>query len=148
MGKRFLGFFVLLLFTGCSCSVSVDKNITFEEEQTTTVVKEDRFISINYSDFLSKYNSDSKFILFIGKDTCPTCIRFKSVLTSYSSDKKIDIYYLNVNELEESDFEDLNNYISVEYVPTFVIFNDKNISYSNVGYLSYEELDDVLNMYR
>ena len=154
--KRYLCILILLIITGCSFSSSVNDDKKEENNEnndvhnvttTSNSIFNSNFININFDELLKKYDNGEKLNVFIGKDNCPTCIRFKSVVSDFALKENVVIYFLNTNALTEEQFEKLERIVIVEYVPTFVIFDNKNILFNFVGYKSYDELKDVIDEY-
>ncbi len=153
--KIFVFIFFIVFISGCNLKNSnADsfKNDELDSEQKITTTSSSsifnsNFININFDELLVKYNNGEKLNVFIGKDNCPTCIRFKSVVSDFALNENCIIYFLNTNALTDEQFLELEKIILVEYVPTFVIFDKKNILYNFVGYKSYEELKEVIEEY-
>lgn len=155
MRKLLFVFFAVVFITGCSCNINIkykknEENIDQVTTTTTTTsssVYNSNFININFDEFLKKYENGEKINVFIGKDNCPTCIRFKGVVSDFTLKENVIIYFLNTNALTDEQFSELEKIVIVEYVPTFVIFDNKNILFNFVGYKSYEELKEIIKEY-
>lgn len=150
MKRIIFSLFLCFLFVS-GCSNNEEKEIENKDDEmvTTTAssVYNSNFININFDELLKKYNNGEKLNVFIGKDNCPTCIRFKSVVSDFTMKGNVVIYFLNTNALTEEQFSELEKIVIVKYVPTFVIFDNKNILFNFVGYKSYEELKEIINEY-
>ncbi len=98
-------------------------------------------IDIDYSQFTDLVAKEDKSVVLVGRPTCSHCVAFKPIITKVANDYEVEIYYLNTDEItNETDFNNLWDFIEASGTPTTVIVgNDKLIS-SKEGELPREEL--------
>lgn len=154
-------FFALLV---CSCFIlgcqkkdkiieneNLNKEVTPDETISTTattkIVEKDNnyFIEISSLDFKNKVNSSETYIYFIGRDTCPACQKFKPIAKEFSSNEKITIYYVNTTNFDDSDWNIIDEFVDVKYIPTIVVSQKSSILYSKYGIHQYSELENLVH---
>ena len=98
-------------------------------------------VDIDYSQFTDLVAKEDKSIVLVGRPTCSHCVAFKPIITKVANDYEVEVYYLNTDEItNETDFNNLWDFIEASGTPTTVIVgNDKLIS-SREGELPREEL--------
>ena len=89
-----------------------------DERELLNKLKDKGYISkeegniLTYLDFdgLKKvFKSKEKSIVVVGKTSCSYCIRFKPILMSVSDEYNVPIYYVNYDEIEET--EELSKFL-------------------------------------
>lgn len=102
------------------------------------------FIKVKAQDIGQLIDSDENIILYIGRETCPACRDFVSILYDYSNNNDINIYYLDSTKTDKDKelkkFRDDNNTM---YVPSLMIFVDKKITFPKIPE-SADDLDRIL----
>ena len=130
----------------------VDGKLMVEFLKQNKVLKEDAVYSpeeyitfINYEDYTNLIKSNGKHVITIGQTGCSHCIATKPVLNAIAKDYNIDINYLNITEMNETERNSFINslteinYNDEEFVEsknfgtplTLIIENGKVISYIN-----------------
>ena len=87
------------------------KKYDFLEEESEMVVD-----YIKYSDYERYLKSNENEIIVIGQTTCSYCIKAKPILNKVAVDYGVDINYLDVTKLSESELTDFQE--SLEYLST------------------------------
>lgn len=93
----------LFIFTGCQ------KNYLTE---------------ISYSEYKDLIKNKETFILEIMRTDCSACINFKPKLEQVAKDYKLDIKYINTDNLSEKDYNSLFNETGISGTPTVIFYND------------------------
>ena len=90
-----------------------------------------------------KIASGQKFILFIGRPSCPYCQRFEPKLSNVARSSNLNIFYVNSENGEElEDIQTLRNRYGIATVPA--LFVSENGSVKVVCDYSLSE-DDILD---
>lgn len=82
------------------------------------------YINISYEDVVSKINSNDKFVLFIGSDKCTHCTKYKKTLNRVISDYNIEIYYINIGKLRDTEKAYLNSHFPFNGTPVTIIIDN------------------------
>lgn len=64
-------------------------------------------VEINFKEFKEIISLDEEKIIFFGYPECPYCQRIKPILEDIETEEDIEIKYLNINNLTESEFGEL-----------------------------------------
>lgn len=90
---------------------------------------------ITYEEVLKKNAANEKFLLYVGRDTCPYCHAFMPSLESVLKDTELNvpIYYLYTQEYKtaindevdgaKDTWEDIKETLGIEYTPSLVIYD-------------------------
>lgn len=97
MKKIFVLFFILLL---CGC-------------QNQSYIK-----NININGIEEKVKNEDTFILYIGSKTCHNCASFKPKLEKIATENKIEIFYIDVAEITEDEYNRLFKIVNYNGTPT------------------------------
>ena len=90
--------------------------------------------------------------MFIGRETCGYCVKFKETIKELHKEYKVDINYIDTDSLDEAGFNKLTSteeYLQQEQwgTPTsFVYYNGNQIDMIN-GYIDENALKEKLNTY-
>lgn len=113
------------------------------------MLKRENFIDIDTKELNNLLKEDSKKIIYIGRPTCPGCVRLEPVLDNILKEENIKAYYYNTKtarekELEEFEYaiEDLN----ALYIPLILCYEgDKEID--RLEYYDFLESEDNVNKF-
>lgn len=105
------------------------------------------FLQIGALEFKEKFYNNGKNIFFVGKDTCPACKRFKPTVIEFANTEKINIYYVNTTNFEDSDRNIMNSIVNIQYIPTLIISDKGRILYNESGVKSYDVLQNLVKEY-
>jgi predicted bacteriocin transport accessory protein len=85
--------------------------------------KPNPLVSISQKDIASNISQKNSLIVYIGRDSCPTCRVFKPKLIKYLNARHKHIFYFNTqgNNKEIHDFRKFYNNLGVHYVPSIII---------------------------
>lgn len=130
-----------------------DNNIENINNIDFSIVKSGEFDS---SKWLNDVKSKNVVINVIASSTCPHCHNYNPVIESVASNNKIKLYFIEVDKLDNDEYNSYLNSIDIPnfqgYVPyTFITYDGKVVS-ENVGELNEEDTNklilDVLKQYK
>lgn len=99
----------------------------------------DFFTTINVAKAENQLQNAEEFILFIGRPTCPYCRRFEPKLTQVAKENKLDIYYINSDELSP-ELDNLRSTYNVATVPGLLVAKGGRVKVVCDSSLSEEEI--------
>ena len=62
--------------------------------------KVETYTELSYSELKSKIESDGKFVLFIGKEDCSHCQKYKSTINKVVEEHDVTIYHVDISKLK------------------------------------------------
>lgn len=103
--------FIILLFT------------QFDQSNYNHIVK--KFVEVDIHQIMDKINNNDNFILLIGKESCPSCVKFVTLLDQTDLDEGNEIYYLELedNTSIENNQAFLEKY-NINFVPQIMVFHN------------------------
>lgn len=87
-----------------------------------TFFNKNYFIKINYEDLNRMISEKESFILCLTQTTCLHCENYKPKLEDVANTYKINIYYIEMDLLNEKETKDFKNILSYTGTPTTVFF--------------------------
>ena len=84
----------------------------------------DYFVGISYKELNEKIENKDSFMLCVSSTTCSHCASYKPKLKEIANDKKVEIYYTDIDQYSDSDKEKFNKEYDVSGTPTTLIFVD------------------------
>ena len=108
--------------------------------------------TVNIDEYLKLKDSKGFNFMFIGRETCGYCVKFKEAIKELHEEYKVDINYIDTDSLDESGFSKLTStedYLQQEQwgTPTsFVYYNGKQIDMIS-GYIDADTLKEKVNNY-
>lgn len=91
MKKIVIAFCILLLLAGCQSSASKTMSKTSADEVIRRIQRDD----------------DNSFLLVLTTTNCYSCEEYEKVVEQLESEKEFDIYYIDVNNEEQSKLDEL-----------------------------------------
>ncbi len=88
------------------------------------VLSKNYFQEISYSEIVNKIEGKEDFVLCVSQTTCSHCALYKPKLEYVANDKKVYIYYIDVDLLNENERDGLKEYFSYSGTPTTIFFID------------------------
>ena len=70
------------------------------------------FNEIEYNEVVEKIENKEDVVLLISQTTCSHCASFKPKLEDIANEYKINVYYIDVDLLDEEEYDDLNSRLS------------------------------------
>lgn len=95
------------------------------------------FHEISYIDFYKEMNNRKDSLIYIGRPTCPVCVRFLPILHDILTAKKMRIEYFNVDNFFKDNSSDKASYINffqelnISQLPS-LIFTNGNMDYKRL----------------
>ena len=108
--------------------------------------------TVNIDEYLKLKDSKGFNFMFIGRETCGYCVKFKETIKELHKEYKVDINYIDTDSLDEAGFNKLTSteeYLQQEQwgTPTsFVYYNGNQIDMIS-GYIDENALKEKLNTY-
>lgn len=103
----------------------------------------DFFTTINVAKAENQLQNAEEFILFIGRPTCPYCRRFEPKLTQVAKENKLDVYYINSDEISP-ELDSLRSTYNVATVPGLLVAKGGRVKVVCDSSLSEEEILDFI----
>lgn len=124
-------------------------DILNDRQRKINIDRQTAIADITYENFFDMMNSNSDFIIYIGRNDCRDCKAFHPILTSYVSETGKGLYYFDVKELRDSRndgnnlYDDMVDMINLQWVPSILHISDRKVL-SKYEYLckEYYELDE------
>lgn len=101
--KKIIMFLMIILLTGCG---------------------NPKYTEISYEQLKEKLDNKDTFVLLLGSDTCSACANYKITMEKVMKDKKIEIFYVNLNLLSEQDYAKIYSKFVVNSTPTTIFIKD------------------------
>ena len=79
---------------------------------------------ISYDEYQKLIKNKETFILEIMRTDCSACINFKPKLKQVAKDYKIEIKYINTDNLSEDEYNNLFNETGISGTPTVIFYHD------------------------
>ena len=105
---------------------------------------ESKFHEINVDQYNELLYGDKKFVLVLGRPGCSHCVAYKPVITSFANNYGVDVYYLNVDNIQtEEDWDEIWGLVEQEGTPTTAVIENREKIVSEAGELSVIELTEM-----
>jgi Thioredoxin-related protein len=90
---------------------------------------------LTYKQLNEKIENKESFILFIGAKTCSHCELFKETVKEVNDKYKVTINYIDIDKLNSSDLNHLNNIASFSGTPTtiFITKGKEESTYNRIS---------------
>lgn len=79
---------------------------------------------ISYSEYEKLINNKETFILEIMRTDCSACINFSPKLKEVANKYKIEVKYINTDNITEEEYEKLELKTGITGTPTVIFYND------------------------
>lgn len=79
---------------------------------------------INYNDYKKLIENKETFILEIMRTDCSACVSFKPRITQVADEYKIEVKYINTDNLTDEEVEKLYEDTGISGTPTVIFYND------------------------
>lgn len=70
------------------------------------------FSEIKYDEIMKKIENKEDVVLLISQTTCSHCATYKPKLEDVANEYKIDVYYIDIDLLDEDEYNELNSRLS------------------------------------
>ena len=90
-----------------------------------TLSNKSNLVKINYNEIMEKLDNKESFVLCLSASNCVHCQSYKPKLEKIANKYDIVIYYTNIDELNENDYEKLKTKLSFTGgTPTTIFFKN------------------------
>ena len=101
---------------------------------------------ITYDEYKKMVNNGDAFVVVIERDDCYYCQQYMPILKEYANEKKIAVTYININTLNEEEYNDLigtNKYLKNNEwgTPTTLFMVGNKVVDSVGGYVEKDSID-------
>lgn len=79
---------------------------------------------INFDELMNKIDKKESFLLFIGSATCTACQSFEPTINKVITDYKLDIKYIDVSKITDSESDELLAHFRFRGTP-LIVFVEK-----------------------
>lgn len=77
-----------------------------------TILGMNYFEKITYDEVIEKLDNKDDLVLLISQTTCSHCATYKPKLEDVANEYKIDVYYIDIDLLDEDEYDELNSRLS------------------------------------
>ena len=86
------------------------------------------YTEISYIEFSEKKESGDSFPLVIGSSTCSACATYKIVMEQFIEDNQVEVFYIDLSNVSEEEYNKLKTEISFTGTPTTVFYKEGNLA--------------------
>ncbi len=79
---------------------------------------------LSFNDLQLKLGNKDSFILVIGSDTCSACAKYKENMKQVMKEKKVEIFYLDLNKLNDDEYSKIYSKYVITSTPTTIFIKD------------------------
>jgi len=105
------------------------------------------FNEIKYDELMKKIDNKEDLVLLISQTGCTHCISYKPNLKDVANKHKVNIYYIDVDLLDDDKSKELKKYISFSSTPITVFLKDgeeKTAANRIIGYTTKDKIEKKL----
>lgn len=89
---------------------------------TLIITKKNNLIKINYNEVIAKIDNKETFILCVSASECIHCNDYKPKIKKIANKYDIKVYYVNVDEFNDNDYETFKKKLSLDGSTPITIF--------------------------
>lgn len=142
-----------------------EDKVEIKDEEDNTNYDVSKFRELKVNEVLKLFDDNSLHIVYMGRPTCYYCVQFVPILNKVQESLGYTTIYLDTTSLNKSDKdvsslidkmdvkimmngseETLKDYYG--YTPMLLIIKDGKIVNGNVGYIDYQELYQLVSVYK
>lgn len=127
----------MIVITGCGNKLYNGYKITNEGKSDKKV---NSYISLTYEEYKEKIDNKDSFLILLWQTGCAHCESFEPTLNNIISNFNLEIYGLNLAELNEEQYAIVKNKTFIQGTPTMVYFEEGKNNTKMVGNRSEEEV--------
>lgn len=91
------------------------------------------FTKVDVKQIENNIENKKEFVLYIGRESCPSCVSFVPILNESAKDLGIEILYLDSTDTERRpDIREFRNKHNIMYVPSLVIVKENKLVFPKV----------------
>lgn len=108
--------------------------------------KKDNLVKLNYQEIIEKIENKESFVLCITAKKCVHCNEYKPKLKKISNDYDIIIYYTDINNFKDSEYEEFKVKFSFDgSTPTTIFFKDGEEKTTATRIEGNEKFEKIIN---
>lgn len=112
-----------------------------QENKESKEAKKELIVTDDVSKIFSEIKKDNYVIVTFAQSTCSACSRFKPSAIEYAKESIYDYYWIDIDLLEEDDFNKIvNKYSNLKYTPYTVLMKKNKIIWENEGAININSL--------
>ena len=99
------------------------------------LLSKEYFIELKYDEVMEKVNKKDSFILLFSQTTCSHCAAYKPKLKAVANEYEVNIYYLEVDLLNEKQEKELKKKLNYSSTPVtiFVVAGDEETAATRIN---------------
>lgn len=110
------------------------------------VTKKDNLVKLNYQEIIEKIENKESFVLCITAKKCVHCNEYKPKLKKISNDYDIIIYYTDINNFKDNEYEEFKVKFSFDgSTPTTIFFKDGEEKTTATRIEGNEKFEKIIN---
>ena len=103
--------------------------------------------NISYDDLNNKFINKESFVLYIGSSTCTHCADFKPILEKVIDDYDLEVYYINMANVSDSEYQAVKNKTNLQGTPTLLLVkNGKSLTTDRI--IGAKDYDETVNFFK
>lgn len=93
-----------------------------------------KFYKVNTAKVENMLSDSNDFLLYIGRETCPTCVEFVPALAKVSNEKRIPVYYLDSSNTEkDAKLKNFRDKYNIMFVPSLMVYVNGEVRFPEVA---------------
>lgn len=86
--------------------------------------KAETYIEITYKELEEKIQSKDKFVLFIGKQDCSHCQKYKTTVNKVVEEYKVEIFHIDISKLTTEELAYITSHFPFTGTPTTLVIEN------------------------
>ena len=82
------------------------------------------YTELSLDEFNKKLDNKDTFVMVIGKASCSACAAYKETMEEIIKDKQIEIFYLDLDKLDDDAYAKVHSKYVIESTPTTLFIRD------------------------
>ena len=82
------------------------------------------FNKIDYKEIVKKIENKESFVFMISQTTCSHCASYKPKIEKVANEHKINIYYIDVDLLNDTEVSELKSYVNYDSTPSTIFIKN------------------------
>lgn len=112
LNKKFIYLLIVIVIVGIIFFVTVVNG------------KKGNMITLNYQQYIEKIENKDSFILYIGQTGCSYCEKFEPKLRRVMNQHELEIYYIDLAKLSETEYTIIQTKTFVKGTPTTIYIKE------------------------
>lgn len=86
--------------------------------------KYDGYSELTFNELQTKLENKDSFVLVLGSSTCSACAKYQEVMKDVISDKQVEIFYLDLQQLSKEEYAKIYSKYVIVSTPTTVFIKE------------------------